>query len=82
MAEKDINNQIFDKDDSILNLDIKTEIRFSKKNLPRGEMVPVFVDGKKEYVLIPPDVKDGTVLTFSGGGKHNPRSEKLEICMY
>lgn len=76
MAEKDINNHIFDEEDSMLDLNIKTEIRFSKKNLPRGEMVPVFVDGKKEYVLIPLDIKDGTTLTVSGGGKHNPRSGK------
>lgn len=74
MAEKDINSHIFDEEDSVLDLNIKTEIRFSKKNLPKGEMVPVFVDGKKEYVLIPLDVKDGTILTVSGGGKRNPRS--------
>lgn len=74
MAEKDINNHIFEEEDPVPDLNIKTEIRFSKKNLPKGEMVPVFVDGKKEYVLIPLDVKDGTILTVSGGGKHNPRS--------
>ncbi|MBR2038265.1 MAG: hypothetical protein IKA09_11165 [Lachnospiraceae bacterium] len=74
MAEKDINGHIFNEEDPTLDLDIKTEIRFSKKNLPKGEMVPVFVDGKKEYVLIPLDIKDGTTLTVSGGGKHNPRS--------
>lgn len=76
MAEKDINNHIFEEEDPVPDLNIKTEIRFSKKNLPKGEMVPVFVDGKKEYVLIPLDVKDGTILTVSGGGKHNPRSGK------
>lgn len=74
MTEKDFHSHIFDKDDPTVDLDIKTEICFSKKNLPKGEMVPVFVDGKKEYVLIPLDIKDGTTLTVSGGGKHNPRS--------
>lgn len=74
MAEKDFHSHIFDNDDPTVDLDIKTEIRFSKKNLPKGEMVPVFVDGRKEYVLIPLDIKDGTTLTVRGGGKHNPRS--------
>lgn len=76
MAEKDFHSHIFDNDDPTVDLDIKTEIRFSKKNLPKGEMVPVFVDGKKEYVLIPLDIKDGTILTVKGGGKHDPRSGK------
>lgn len=74
MAEKDVHSHIFKEEDPTLDLDIKTEIRFSKKNLPKGEMVPVFVDGRKEYVLIPLDIKDGTTLTVRGGGKHNPRS--------
>lgn len=76
MTEK-MNNYIFNEDnESLLNLDIKTELVFSKKNLPKGELVPVFVDDRKEYVLIPLDVKDGTILKVSGGGKHSPGSGK------
>lgn len=74
MAETDINNHIFGDDESKLDLNLKIEIRFSKKNLPRGEMVPVYVEGKKEYVLIPLNIKDGMVLTVSGGGKHHSSS--------
>lgn len=74
---EDMNKHLFPPDpDPVEDLDVYMELRFSRKNLPKGEMVPVLLDGKKEYVLIPLDIKDGTTLTVSGGGKHNPRSGK------
>lgn len=77
MAEKNINNHIFnDDEDSILDLDIRTEIHFSGKDHPEGKMVPVLVDGKEEYILIPLDIKDGATIKVCGRGKHNPRSGK------
>ncbi|MBR2038590.1 MAG: hypothetical protein IKA09_12835 [Lachnospiraceae bacterium] len=77
MAEKNINYHIFDDDeDTPLDLDIKTEIYFSGKDHPQGKMVPVSVDGREEYILIPLDAKDGKTEKFSGKGKHHPRSGK------
>ena len=74
---EDMHNHLFPPDpDPAIDLDIHVDLHFSKRHLPKGEMVPVFVDGKKEYVLIPLDIKDRTTLTVSGGGKHNPRSGK------
>ncbi len=76
MVEKDFNNHIFNEEDLTLNLDIHTEICFSKKNLPKGEMVPVVVEGKEEYILIPLDTKDGSMIKISGRGKHDYKSGK------
>ena len=74
---EDMHNHLFPPDpEPVENLDVHTELRFSRKNLPKGEMVPVIVDGKKEYVLIPLDIKNGTTLPVVGGGKHNPRTGK------
>ena len=77
MAEKNINYHIFNDDpDAPLDLDIKTEVYFSGKDHPQGKMVPVSVEGKEEYILIPLDVKDGSIIKVSGRGKHHPRSGK------
>ncbi|MBR2038264.1 MAG: BspA family leucine-rich repeat surface protein [Lachnospiraceae bacterium] len=74
MTEKDFYSHVFDNDDPTVDLDVKTEICFSKKNLPKGEMVPVYINGKEEYVLIPLDAKDGSVVKVSGRGRHDYRS--------
>lgn len=59
-----------------VDLDIRAEIHFSRKDHPQGKMIPVSVEGKEEYVLIPLDVKDGDIIKVSGRGKHNPRLGK------
>lgn len=77
MAEKNMNYNVFnDDEETILDLDIRTEIRFSKKDHPQGKMIPVPVEGKEEYILIPLDAKDGDTIKISGRGKHNSRSGK------
>lgn len=73
MKEHNTNDYVFGGEEPILNLDITTEIHFSRKDHPEGKLVPVSVDGKEEFVLIPLDVKDGSKLKFEGRGKYNPR---------
>lgn len=75
MEKQSANDYIFTGyEDAVLNLDITTEIRFSRKDHPEGKLVPVSVNGKEEFVLIPLDVKDGSKLKFEGRGKYNPRT--------
>lgn len=74
MEKQSANDYIFPPDDPILNLDITVEIRFSRKDHPEGKLVPVLVNGKEEFILIPLDVKDGSKLKFDGRGKYNPRT--------
>lgn len=75
MKEHNANDYVFgDGEESVLNLDITTEIYFSRKDHPEGKLVPVSVNGKEEFILIPLDVKDGSKLKFDGRGKYNPRS--------
>lgn len=75
MKEHNANDYVFgDGEESVLNLDITTEIYFSRKDHPEGKLVPVLVNGKEEFILIPLDVKDGSKLKFDGRGKYNPRS--------
>lgn len=77
MGDKNMNSHIFiDEEDSTLDLDIKTEIYFSGKDHPYGKMLPVYAEGKEEYVLIPLDIKDGDTIKVKGRGKHNQRSGK------
>lgn len=77
MADQNMNNHLFKEDEELaLNLDIKAEICFSRKDHPEGKMVPIPVDGKEEYVLIPLDIKDGDTIKVSGKGKLNPSSGK------
>lgn len=76
MANQNINCHVFSDEESVLDLDIKTEARFSRKDHPEGKMVPVSIDGKDEFILIPLDIKDGETIKFTGRGKHNPRSGK------
>ena len=72
-----MNSHIFiDEGDSTLDLDIKTEINFSGKDHPYGKMLPIYAEGKEEYVLISLDVKDGDTIKANGRGKHNQRSGK------
>lgn len=72
-----MNNYIFDKDEeSNVDLDINTEIHFSRKDHPEGKLVPIMVGGKEEYILIPLNIKDGETITISGRGKYNPRLGK------
>lgn len=74
MKEHNANDYVFGGEEPILNLDITTEIYFSRKDHPEGKLIPVSVDGKEEFILIPLDVKDGSKLKFVGRGKYNPRS--------
>lgn len=75
MKEHNANDYVFGHgEEPVLNLDISTEIHFSRKDHPEGKLVPVLVDGKEEFILIPLDVKDGSRLKFVGRGKYNPRS--------
>lgn len=77
MEKQNANDYIFTGiEDVTLNLDITTEIRFSRKDHPEGKMVPVSVNGKEEFILIPLDVKDGSKLKFEGRGKNHSRSGK------
>lgn len=76
MAERNMNDHMDWDDAPILDLDIKTEIYFSRKDHPEGRMVPVSVGGKEEFILIPLDVKDGQVIRASGRGKYHSRSGK------
>ncbi|MBR2038266.1 MAG: hypothetical protein IKA09_11170 [Lachnospiraceae bacterium] len=75
MKEHNANDYVFgDNKESVLNLDVTTEIHFSRKDHPEGKLVPVSVNGKEEFILIPLDVKDGSKVKFDGRGKYNPRS--------
>lgn len=75
MKEHNANDYVFGGgEEPVLNLDITTEIHFSRKDHPEGKLVPVSVDGKEEFILIPLDVKDGSRLKFVGRGKYNSRS--------
>lgn len=77
MIEENINSSLFSNADNLeLDLDISTEIYFSRKDHPEGRMVPISIDGKEEYILIPLDVKDGTIIKAKGRGKHNSRLGK------
>ena len=77
MSDQNINNHALGEDEELpLNLDIYTEIHFSRKNHPEGKMIPVSVDGKEEFVLIPLDIKDGDTIKFKGKGKYNSSSGK------
>ena len=76
MVEQNINNIFPPNDDLPLDLDIKIEIRFSRKDHPEGKMIPVSVDGKEEFILIPLDIKDGDTIKISGRGKYNARLGK------
>lgn len=76
--EKDINKYIFEEEvEAVLDLDITTELYVSKKDHPEGKIVPVSVDGREEFVLIPLDIKDRTTLKFSNRGRHNPATGKI-----
>lgn len=72
--EQNLNNHVFNEDDMTQNLDTTTEIRFAKKDHPEGKMVPVPVEGREEFILIPLDIKDGDTIKISGRGKRNPRT--------
>ena len=77
MAEENMNRDLFSDREAVdVDLDIRTEIHFSRKDHPQGKMIPVSVDGKEEYVLIPLDVKDGDIIKVCGRGKHNSRLGK------
>lgn len=76
MAEKDFHSHIFNDEDTVLDLDINAEIHFSGNDYPQGKMIPIIVEGKEEYVLIPLDIKDGDTIKVSGRGKHNARTGK------
>jgi len=77
MESKNWNNHVIvDEDDVQVDLDIRISVRFSRKDHPEGKMIPVAVDGKEEFILIPIDIKDGATIKVSGRGKHNARTGK------
>ena len=77
MADQSMNNHLLKEDEEfVLNLDVKAEICFSRKDHPEGKMVPISIDGKEEFVLIPLNVKDGDTIKVKGRGKYNPSSGK------
>ena len=77
MADQSMNNHLLKEDEEfVLNLDVKAEICFSRKDHPEGKMVPISIDGKEEFVLIPLDIKDGDTIKVNGRGKFNPLSGK------
>ena len=77
MADQNMNNHVLGEDKELaLDLDISAEIRFSRKDHPEGKMIPVSVDGKEEFVLIPLNVKDGDTVKVKGRGKYNSSSGK------
>ena len=77
MTEENMNGNLFSgKDHSEMDLDIRTEINFARKDHPEGRMVPVSVDGKEEFILIPLDIKNGDTIKVDGRGKYHSRSGK------
>ena len=76
MADQNMNNHLLKDDEPVLNLDVKAEISFSRKDHPEGKMVPVSVDGKEEFVPIPLNIKDGATIKVNGRGKFDSSSGK------
>ena len=76
MADQNMNNHLLKEDEEVLSLDVKAEICFSRKDHPEGKMVPISIDGKKEFVLIPLDIKDGATIKVNGRGKFDSSSGK------
>lgn len=81
MPTQNINEEIFPKE-SQLDLDIKTEISFSRKSHLEGTIVPVFVMGKEEKITIPLNIRDGDTIRLSGRGKYDPSSGRWgDLCV-
>lgn len=77
MADQDMNNHLFNEsEEAAIDLDIKAEVHFSRKDHPEGKMVPVSIGEKEEYVLIPLNIKDGDTVKAEGKGKYSPSSGK------
>lgn len=77
VEDQSMNNHLLKEDEEfVLNLDVKAEICFSRKGHPEGKMVPISIDGKEEFVLMPLDIKDGDTIKVNGRGKFNPSSGK------
>jgi len=72
-----INGGLFTDDPNMEpDLDVTVEVHFSQKDHPEGKMVPIQVEDKEEYILIPLNIKNGATIKVSGRGKYNPRSGK------
>lgn len=52
------------------------EIYFSGNDYPQGKMMPIIVEGRKAYILIPLGIKDGDTIKVCGRGKHYTRTGK------
>ncbi|WP_428048086.1 DnaJ C-terminal domain-containing protein, partial [Candidatus Proelusimicrobium excrementi] len=77
MTEQNMNKHIFPVPDPKKYLDVTTEIHFQRKNLPRGELVWIPVEGGKEQILIPLDIKDGDTIKVNGRGKYNSKTGEI-----
>lgn len=77
VTEQNMNKHIFPVPDPKKYLDVTTEIHFQRKNLPRGELVWIPVEGGKEQILIPLDIKDGDTIKVNGRGKYNSKTGEI-----
>lgn len=55
MRKQNANDYVFGSGEESALLDVTTEVFFSRKDHPGGKMVPVSIDGKEEFILIPPE---------------------------
>lgn len=74
MRKQNANDYVFGSGEESALLDVTTEVFFSRKDHPGGKMVPVSIDGKEEFILLPPNVKDGSEIKLNGRGKYDPKS--------